>query len=468
MSSSRSSIARPKRPSGLDAAVRSGAGLPESKRPKFDVRNPHELAPDAPDVETDVFLEVDEGAVGKRKGNRNAVEIEGYESDSSDEGFDETRKSWKKEDGKGKGKGKGKAKDVDDDDDDDMFADFRDEEDEVEKGRGSAADERRKKVKFMELDQIEGQDYESRREYVDIIDEDRGMGEGSDGDEDAQEEEDVDPEVGEGGRKKNAPKIDAFNMRNEMEEGRFDESGNFIRKAAEKDAVHDKWLEGVSRKDMRRAKEAMEKREAEQRERLKEDDKILTTEILAELITTLEKGETVLEALARLGKSTKKKPVKTSWREKKRAVAVAKIEMDVDTEHAGTKGKGKEVEDPAELRRKELVERITGAADKLLTRGQIEIYEDTREALVRQYRRESGEEWVDPKRAEDGNNGDGEDKASRQWEYRWIDGRDGGNVYGPYGNAEMASWNQHGFFGEGVEFKMVGGFDGWTKAAAFD
>lgn len=461
-SSSRSGPQRPKRPGAtLDAATRSGANLPESKRPKFDVRNPYTLAPDAPD-ETDVFLEVDEGAVGRRKVNRNRVDIEGYESDSSEGGFDETHKAWKEADGGGKKKGKGRD-DIEEEDEDDMFGGLRDTDGEDEKNTG--ADEGKKKVKFMSLEQIEGQDFASKREFVDIIDEDKGKGD--DSDEEA-EDEDIDPEVGEGGKKKRAPKIDAFNMTSEMDEGRFDDAGNFIRKATEKDAVHDSWLEGVSRKDMKRAKEAREKRDAELREKMKEDDMVPTSEILAELIRCLEKGETVLESLARLGTASKKKKQtnKNSWRQKKKAAAgtTGTDEMDIDPRN----NKGKDHEDPAETRRKEIVERITGAADKLLTRGQNEIYEDTREALIRQYRRESGEDWVDPKPSDTRDGGEDGIRTTKTWEYRWTDGRDDDSVYGPYGSVEMAGWNQHGFFGEGVEFRWVDGVEGWTRVADFD
>ena len=60
--------------------------------------------------------------------------------------------------------------------------------------------------------------------------------------------------------------------------------------------------------------------------------------------------------------------------------------MDVDAK--------KEDEDPEQVRIREAVNKITGAADQLLTRGQTEIYEQEREMLIRQYRRESGEDWV--------------------------------------------------------------------------
>jgi len=458
---------RPKRPThpishSADALNRSGAGLAPSKRPKFDARNPHLAAPDAPETETDIFLEADEGAIGKRRVHRNAVELEGYETDSSEEGFDATHKQWAKED-------KGKAKAKVDDEDDNMFGGTSEEEKEkVEDKRGKD----KKNVKFLELDEIEGQEEEGAtdldapvpKRFPDIFKDEQRESESSD-DEEKLAEEGLDEEVGAGGRKSHAPKREAFNMKSEMEEGRFDSSGNFIRKAAEKDAIHDSWLAGISRKDMKKAKEAMEKREAERREQMRRDDEILTSEVLACLITSLDKGESILEALARLGgrkKNTTNKN-KNQWRQKKKAAAVTTTadEMEVDT-----KGKRKEVvEDPAETRRKEMVEKITGAADILLTRGQPEVYDETRESLMRQYRQETGEDWIDRKPGEETDAGSA---VLKQWEYRWTDGRDDGSTYGPYGSTEMKSWNDYGFFGDGVEFRLVDGIEGWTRVPSFD
>jgi CD2 antigen cytoplasmic tail-binding protein 2 len=462
---------RPKRPANpidysADALNRSGAGLAPSKRPKFDARNPHLAAPDAPETETDIFLEADEGAIGKRRVHRNAVELEGYETDSSEEGFNATRKQWARED---KGSGKAKAKAKDDGDDDDMFGGDNDEVEELDRDADRGGIGRKdKNVKFLEMDDIEGQEEEGIddqvpvQRYPDIFkDERRDGSESSEDDEEKLAEEGLDEEVGAGGRKSHAPKREGFNMKSEMEEGRFDETGNYIRKAAEKDAIHDSWLTGIRRKDMKKAKEAMEKREAERREQMRQDDAILTSEVLGRLIPCLDRGESILEALARLGKAKKKQDTnknKNQWRQKKKAAA-ADDDMEVD------KPKGKEADDPAEVQRKEMVERITEAADILLTRGQPEVYDETRESLMRQYRRETGEDWVDPKPVKESPSDINAD--TRKWEYRWTDARDDGSTYGPFGSAEMKSWNEHGFFGEGVEFRLVDGMEGWTRAPGF-
>ncbi|KAI5787232.1 hypothetical protein EDC01DRAFT_661074 [Geopyxis carbonaria] len=458
---------RPKRPAAptpgsaqhIDAALRSsGLAGHDAKKPKFDTRNPHALVADDDDDDAgDLFLEIDDGAIGKTRGRdkrRNEVELEGYESDSSEEGFDATRKTWEKD-----GKGKGKAVD---DDDDNMFGGGEDEEDEKAKEEGQAAMDKKKGVKFMKLDEIEGQEFDSHREFVDIIDEDRGRGDASSGsDEDEMDEDaDLDPEVGAGGSKKHAPKLDAFNMKSEMDEGRFDSTGTFIRKATEKDAVHDSWLQGVSRKDMKRARDAMETREREARERMIADDQVITADVLSRLIANMEVGESILESLARLGGGRKKKVAaasknKNQWRQKKKAAAAGEAVPAMEAEKAP--------EDPAETKRKEAVEAITGAADMLLTRGQLEIYDETRESLMRQFHRETGEDWKPPAEEAPAM----EVMADRKWEYRWTDGRDGEAVYGPYGNSEMKAWSDAGFFGDEVEFREKGGVEGWTRAPTF-
>ena len=442
---------------------------PSLKKARFDVRNPSALAPDAP--EEDAILEADE--IGKRgqQTKRNAVNIDGYESDSSNEGFDARAdakaKAVKKKEGLG-GSGDGEKQE----EENDMFADLNEDlkdgdEDEELAGEGKKT---RKEVHFLGEDEIEGQVAGSKsggHVSADLL----LNGDGaprrngkrkeadSSSESDVDEEEraavgEVDEEIGAGGKKEHAPKLDAFNMKNEQEEGRFDAQGNFVRKAADPDAVHDSWLEGVSKKDMKKAKEAADKRDEETRQKRKEDDAILTSDILKTLIPYLERGETVLESLARLGRGKEKK--KPKWQNKNRRKA--DDAMDVDHEKAS--------EDPAEIRRRETVEAITGAADKLLTRGQTEIYDAERELLMRQYSRETGEYWVDAPEADEGQVGvDGTGEA-KQWEYRWADGRDGGQVNGPYDGSMMVAWNDAGYFGEGVEFRDAGQ-ERWSRHVEF-
>ena len=466
----RPAIARPKR-GGEEFARSHHPTSPTSKKARFDIRNPSALAPDAP--EEDAVLDADE--VGKR-GNatkRNAVNIDGYDSDSSNEGFDARADAKAKEQQAKERNGDETLEKSKQEEENDMFADLDEgmgdgDEDEEISGEGKKKD--RKAVHFLEEAKIEGQETRSKggghvsadfRRFQqtgrrDIGDEVESSSESDISDaERADVGEDIDEEIGAGGKKEHAPKLDAFNVRAEKEEGGFDESGNYVRKAADPDAVHDSWLEGVSKKEMRRAKEAADKREDEQRQKIREDDAVLTSDILAKLIPRLERGETVLESLARLGrKNTKRKP---KWQKNKRN---GNNSMDID--------KDPEIEDPAETQRREAVEAITSAADQLLRRGQTDIYDAEKELLMRQYRRETGEEYVEPSQQLNGGVSDHITVAEAgMWEYRWADARDGGQIHGPYDGQMMNSWNGAGYFGEGVEFRRAGEKGEWSRNVDF-
>ncbi|KAK3673587.1 hypothetical protein LTR78_006492 [Recurvomyces mirabilis] len=459
------SAARPKR-AGEDFAKQYEN---TSKKPKFDARNPSTLAPDAP--EEDVILNAD--VIGKSgpQTKRNAVNIDGYESDSDNDNFDE-RAAERERVNKGADAANGKSKD---EEQDDMFADLEqdvqgtadgdDDEDLAREGR-----KRKKDVRFLDQTEIEGQVMNStsgghvssdlllnpkdKRRTKDV---ESSSESGSDEERDMLPEEmedDLAAEIGAGGKKRHAPKLDAFNLKAEEEEGRYDESGNYVRKAADPDAVNDSWLEGLNKKDMKKAKDAQEKRDAERRRKDAEDDATLTSDLLGRLIGGLEVGETPLEALQRLqkGQKGKGKDVKTpKWKLKK-----MRDRMDVD--EAESNGNGAAAEDPAEAARKRAVDAITGAADALYSREQHDIYDTERESLMRLYKRETGEEWTANASAavEPVSGGD------EQWEYRWIDARDGGNANGPYDGKTMKAWVEAGYFGEGVEFRRVGA-SGWDR-----
>jgi len=349
---------------------------------------------------------------------------------------------------------------------DDMFAEL---EEEFRDADPNTTGTKRKRVRFLQDDEIEGQVADSWGGHaltVDLQSHSNGKGKEMDTEEaesesDVDEEEraalaeGVDEELGAGAKKMHAPLLDAFNMRSEQQEGRFDDQGNYIRKAADPDAIHDTWLEGLSKKDIRLAKEAAEKRDEERRQRAIADDSVLTKDILKTLISHLERGETVLDSLARFGKGHERKP---KWLNKNKNKSKPKT--------GNTTGEDVEMgqEDPVE-KRKQAIEDITGAADILLTRGQTEIYDAQRELLIRQYRRETGEEWVDPPHSNlDSSNTSGE---NTMWEYRWSDARDGGEKHGPYEGAMMESWNIAGYFGEGVEFRRAGDSGAWNREVDF-
>ncbi|KAH8878834.1 hypothetical protein GQ53DRAFT_80512 [Thozetella sp. PMI_491] len=478
--SSRYAAARPKRASEAFARAHHGEdstpGPQSSKKVKFDVRNPSALAPtqDVDDIDDEVLAADVIGGAG-RATKRGAVNIDGYDSDSDNENFN-ARAEARGAKGGGddvdfsevmdnydKNKNGSKPGAEDDEEEMDMFGGGSDDDEDASKKKAKGLGKKDKSVRFLADDDIQGQEEMSRSGGTVRIDTDAPDTEEEDSEEEelAREEEDIDEEVGAGGSKRHAPKIDAFNMRQEQEEGAFDEAGNYIRKAVDADALHDRWLEGVSKKEMRKAAEMQEKRDAITREKQKEEDKILTAELLRDLIQNLELGETALEALARLGKGVskpKKAKVVPKWKQKKKQQADGDGDaMDVE--------KDKEAEDPKQTKLKAAINKVTDAADKLLKRNYPDIYDTERELLMREYRNETGEQWVDPPRVEE-EEADDESKAARMWEYRWTDGRDDA-IQGPFDAPTMAAWQNAGYFGEGVEFRPAGKEDGWTRLPDF-
>jgi CD2 antigen cytoplasmic tail-binding protein 2 len=299
--------ARPKRDGENFARTHHHEDESDSKRVKFDVRNPSTLAPDA--REEDAILDAD--VIGGSNTKRGAVNLDGYDSDSENEDFNTRNEKRKKEEADAANSAsKASGNTAGDDDDDDMFA--ADDDDAAngdkkvpEGGDVEESDIKKNKVRFLDADQIDGAENTSRDKEGIRLDDDGSSDDEADV-ELAIQEEGVDEEVGLGGLKKHAPKVEAFNLKQEMEEGQFDQDGNYIRKGGDPDAVHDSWLQGLSKKEMRKAAAAHEKREAEARKQRLEDDAILVSELLKTLILNLERAETPLEALARLGKKTSK------------------------------------------------------------------------------------------------------------------------------------------------------------------
>ncbi len=486
---SRFSAARPRRAGEAFARAHHGEEHnadegSTSKKVKFDVRNPSALAPSArddDDEENDHVLGADVIGSSGRATKRGAVNIDGYDSDSENETFNARAEA--------RGKKGREAEDVDladvmdnynskataggvvdEDDEVDMFGDS-------DAGENTAADSAKtgkkdKQVRFLADKQIEGQETTSKSGGTIRLD-DKGDIDEDDEDEDDEEavaaaiaEEGVDEEVGLGGLKKHAPKIDAFNMRDEQEEGAFDESGNFIRKAVDADALHDRWLEGISKKEMKKAAAAHEKREAELRKQRRENDNLLTGDLFKELIIRLEPGETALDALARLKKGQTKSKAKKlpKWKQKKARIngdGGGADAMDLDIEKAP--------DDPKQVKIREAINDIADAADKLMQRDYANIYDTERERLIREYRNETGEAWVDPPKPEEQEQeqeGNGTAKA-KMWEFRWTDGRDAAAKQGPFDGPTMKAWQDAGYFGEGVEFRPAGEDEEWTRIAAF-
>lgn len=215
-----------------------------------------------------------ENPSARRKGR---VRTEGYESDSSDEGESVVRSRRRDAEGAGG------------DDDDDMFAD-------EDKAKEEEAPSKKKEEKFLRLGDIEGQEFGDP------------TGEGEESESEGEPEDLDDAE-----RRKKAGmgfELTSFNMREEMEEGKFAEDGTYVR-SFDPHAVHDKWMDGLDEREIKKARRQHRHMERIQKEKQKAEERELQQlggkeEMEKALLPLLKKGETVLEALQRLGAKVKK------------------------------------------------------------------------------------------------------------------------------------------------------------------
>lgn len=181
--------------------------------------------------------EVDSALETPSTNRKGRVRNEGYDSDSSDDG--EGVVLSRKKDGA-----------EEDDENDDMFA-VAEKEDKQEETRS------KKKKEYLRLGDIEGQEFNS----------------GSDSDSDDDEPEDEDDAE----RRKKAGmgfELSSFNMRDEMEEGKFTEDGSYVR-TFDPHGVHDRWMEGLADKEIKMARRRKRHQERQQRERIAAEEREL-------------------------------------------------------------------------------------------------------------------------------------------------------------------------------------------------
>ncbi|GBE82170.1 hypothetical protein BKA93DRAFT_741052 [Sparassis latifolia] len=358
-----------------------------------------------------------ENPSAQRKGR---VKTEGYESDSSDDGEGVVRSRRAGVDTAAEGE------------DEDMFAVGEKEEKKVEESG-------KKKEEYLRLGDIEGQEF-------------GGEMSGSEKSESVDEPEDEDDAE----RRKKAEmgfELSSFNMREEMEEGKFAADGTYV-KSFDPHAVHDRWMEGLDEKEIKQARRNRRHREKEQREKMKAEEEELRQlggkdVIEKDLVGMLKKGETVLEALQRLGAQAKKSGrSKQSMKPNNRR----KAELNGDAMQVD-----KDV--PKETSQ---IDFITHLASTLMSLGETDIYSKTYEELVRSVR-SSGkvdQSWTPP-------------SADVKYEYKWdVPGVSGqrGQVFGPFSEEEMQAWYKALYFGaagEKVQVRSVGGdWGSWREVVS--
>ncbi|KAK2466848.1 hypothetical protein APHAL10511_001106 [Amanita phalloides] len=341
------------------------------------------------------FLEPDEDPVNfaeqvdsalEQPARRGKVKTDGYDSDSSDDGEGVVLSRKENEAA---------------DDNDDIFAAA--ENAEKPNSRADGVGKKRKKT-FLRLGDIQGQEFGG------------APGSGGDSADDSDEPEDEDDSE----RKKKAGmgfEISSFNMREEMEEGKFTEDGTYVR-TFDPHGIHDRWMDGLSEHEIKLAKKRKRQHEKEQQQRMEAEEKELResggkSSLEKQLLAMLKKGETVLEALQRLGAQAKR------LHKQSKHQAVQYNSMNVD-------------KSPSDI------EQITHLASTIMSLGDIDIYSTTYEELVRSVRSSGTVDpsWEPP-------------SADVKFEYKWSTPAAAENqqVFGPFSEEEMKTWFKASYFG---------------------
>ncbi|XP_045141822.1 CD2 antigen cytoplasmic tail-binding protein 2 [Echinops telfairi] len=231
-------------------------------------------------------------------------------------------------------------------------------------------------------------------------------------------------------------RITPFNLQEEMEEGHFDADGNyFLNREAE---IRDSWLDNIDWVKIR-------ERPPDQRQASDSDEEGLgqtpmsAQALLEGLLELLLPRETVAGALRRLGA------------------------------RGGSQGDSKGPGRPSSPQR---LDRLSGLADQMVARGNLGVYQETRERLAMRLKglgsRTQGShdpapppsldmfaeelpkgelEKPTPARGEAESSGDG--LVDVMWEYKWENTGDA-ELYGPFTSAQMQTWVDEGYFADGV------------------
>ncbi|BEI90454.1 uncharacterized protein CcaverHIS019_0305240 [Cutaneotrichosporon cavernicola] len=411
-------------PSG--APKRTRFAEPKSEAgPSRRARSPGSASNDGVD---DQFLEADitETSRNAKKRERAALRDQsGYGSDSSNDEESVVPSRRPKEE-------------ADDDDDVDMFGDDDDE------GKGKDK-EKEKNKEFMDLRDVEGQE-----------DLDNGEGkrfkraDNEDSDSEAEE-----PGTGLDGSM--GVEITPFNMKKEFEEGRFTEGGEtYVENEKDPHEQHDHWLDGADKDAIKKARRAHRERERVEREREARETELAVGEgseerehqLMRNAVQLMERGETVLEALQRLGgeAETKRRKEevgkrKKSWAERQRERKAAMAIDTADPEHGSPFG------------------RLTAIVSSLQAIGQLDVYSLSREAVQRMLPREETASAAAPARPP---------SVNRAFQYRFSlaylrtlpeDQRPvEREVFGPFSLLQLRGWKATGFFGpncENIEVHVV-------------
>lgn len=340
-----------------------------------------------------MMLEADlltENIPDKGKARSRETVLEGYESDSEDNFYDSSQPSSASEEDSGN---------VKSDEEDDMFASDDEKETTI-----------KTKSKTLDMDQFEkdqGLDNYSLNvpeKFRDNQDQEKAQN---------FNHRTEDPSHGEDGFD---IEVEAFDLREETESGKFDKDMNYIReKNSDNETNEDAWMSELKKEDIEKARLAQI---AQSRKRNVTEVAAPSELLLLLLIAMLEPAETPMEALSRLRPPKSKRGVK-------------------DTDNSA---------------RKQKVYELTEYCEKLSNEKALAlVYDMSREELMRLYKQKTGEEY-EPRGVKRSVEEMEEIDATKVWEFRWIDDD---AINGPFSTYEMSYWKSN-YFDNKVEVRKVG------------
>ncbi|KAJ1672476.1 hypothetical protein EV182_007100, partial [Spiromyces aspiralis] len=265
---------------------------------------------------------------------------ESAESDISDRQFHKTAREKER---KASAEKDGKEQDID------MFGDGDDDDAKLTTAKDGKSKRDTGRKRELQLEEIEGQEFDSYNLNQDYANEE-------------ELDEDGKPKV----------RIEAFNMKADLEDGHFDEEGNFVWAKKDPLAAHDVWLQGISNKDIREAREAEQRRQEQERQRREKEEESAKewpeSKLWVALLNLMQPKETTLAAMARLGGGG---GAGAAGKEKMRRSRFSRMR----------RAKGKNAEDNQGMdeeearQRRQGIEKLTEYSDRLMGLGHFDVHD---------------------------------------------------------------------------------------------
>ena len=278
------------------------------------------------------------------------------------------------------------------------------------------------------------------------------------------------------------PKIEAFNLDEEEEEGSFEEfnsnldSQNNMKRRRDQendDTDEDSWVLHAKKDEITKAREAERKaklRLAEQeRERKNKAIKTTNWQLIGQLLEFLEPVQTVSELLQNLHQKSLEIDKKLKKKQKL-----------INSKEGSCQESNMELRNEKKMLRAR-ISRLTDSAYQLSQRGFKNAFEQPRELLLREYRKDCGEEYKQRDREKRRNTQKEESITISQddqsdftdttnnnayWEFKWSLGDD--KIYGPYDSKTMEAWKST-YFAETPAFaRKISTKNGRTFKNALD